>query len=432
MKSFRKWIIILAIVGGLGWLAFGPVGASFFRRAPVDYRTAEVSRGSVIAVVNSTGTVKPVRTVTIGTFVSGPIEEILVDHNAEVKKGDLLARIDARIYKAAVDRDRAALATQKANLEQAKANVDQAKAKWQQAKNDEERSTKLRAQDKGFISDSEMDQYKFNRISLESQVVVMQAGILQAQAGVQQAQANLDTSLLNLEYTDIRSPADGVVIDRKVDPGQTVAAAFQTPDMFVVAPDMRKEMHVYASVDETDIGLVQAAQNTGQPVRFTVDAYPDELFVGKIHQIRRNSTTTQNVVTYPVIVSAANPDLKLLPGMTASISFQVGSRTSVLRIANSALRFYPQRDQVRPEDRKILDGSELRSEPDEQVDIKRSADEIAETRRKRNRRHVWITDGEFLRAVEVVTGLSDSKHTQIVSGELTEGQSLVTSVRPKE
>ena len=150
------------------------------------------------------------------------------------------------------------------------------------------------------------------------------------------------TSEANLDYTEIRSPVDGIVIDRKIDPGQTVAATFQTPELFIVAPDMRKEMHVFASVDEADIGLIRDAQESGQPVRFTVDAYPDDLFEGKIFQIRKSSTTTQNVVTYPVVVSAPNPDLKLLPGMTASISFQVArDATNVLRIPNAALRFYP-------------------------------------------------------------------------------------------
>lgn len=418
MKSYVRWTLILAFVGLVGWLVVGPYGFHLFRRKPIDYREAEVSRGRIVAVVNSTGTVKPLRTVTVGTFVSGPIETILVDHNTEVKKDDLLAKIDARIYKAAVDRDRATLATQKAN-------VEQAKAKWQQAKNDEARSKHLQGQSKGFISESEMDQFKFNRISLESQVGVMEAA-------VQQAQASLDTSLLNLGYTEIRSPVDGLVIDRKVDPGQTVAASFQTPDLFIVAPDMRKEMHVYASVDETDIGLVQAAQISGQPVRFTVDAYPDELFVGKIYQVRKNSTTTQNVVTYPVIVSAPNPELKLLPGMTASISFQVGERLDVLRIPNAALRYFPPREQVRPEDRKLLEGSEQAEDKDEQASTSRSAEEIAESRRARNRRHVWVADGLFLRAIEVITGLSDSRFTEIVSGEVIEGQKLVTGIRPKE
>ncbi len=293
MKRFIKWSIFLGVPALIAWTAFGPFWARWKEHGRISYREAEITQGKIVVVVNATGTIKPVRSVTVGTFVSGPIKSILVDFNAEVKKNELLATIDQRIYLAAVARDKATLATQKAN-------VDQTRAKLQQAINDEKRSKDLRAQNKGFISESEMDQFKFNRLSLEAQLAVADATVLQADA-------NLDTSVANLEYTEIRSPEDGVVIERKIDPGQTVAASFQTPDLFVIAPDMRKEMYVYASVDESDIGLVSEAQRAGLPVHFTVDAYPDDLFEGKIYQIRMNSTTTQNVVTYPVIVSAAEP-----------------------------------------------------------------------------------------------------------------------------
>jgi HlyD family secretion protein len=418
MKRSIKWSIILGVLALIVWAAFGPLWARWKEHSRIVYREAETTRGKIVVVVNATGTIKPVRSVTVGTFVSGPIKSILVDFNAEVKKNELLATIDQRIYLAAVARDKATLATQKAN-------VDQTRAKLQQAINDEKRSQDLRAQNKGFISESEMDQFKFNRLSLEAQLAVADATVLQADA-------NLDTSVANLEYTEIRSPEDGVVIERKIDPGQTVAASFQTPDLFVIAPDMRKEIYVYASVDESDIGLVSEAQRAGLPVHFTVDAYPDDLFDGKIYQIRMNSTTTQNVVTYPVIVSAANPDLKLRPGMTANISFQVGQRTDKLRLPNAALRFFPQRDQVRPEDRKLLEGAIENEEVDEQAVAARSAADKAESRRRRNRRHVWILEGDLLRAVEVITGLSDSKHTEVVSGNVQAGEKLVTGLAPKE
>src|SRR5206468_1886365 len=260
----------------------------------------------------------------------------------------------------------------------------------------------------------------------------LEADLAVSQTQVDSAQASLDQSEANLAYTNIRAPVDGMVIERKIDPGQTMAASFQTPELFTVAPDMRKEMRVFASVDEADIGLIRAAQQNGQPVRFTVDAYPDDLFEGKIFEIRKNSTTTQNVVTYPVVVSAPNPDLKLLPGMTASISFQVGEVKDTLRIPNAALRFYPQREQVRQEDRKLLESGAAAGPPeDDQAEATRSAEDKAEQRRLRNRRHVWVVDGEFLRAVEVITGLSDSKRTEMVSGPLKDGDQLVTGIQPK-
>jgi HlyD family secretion protein len=340
-----------------------------------------------------------------------------VDFNSEVKKGQLLAEIDPKIYKTSVDRDRAYLATKIAEVAQTKANL-------QRAINDEKRALALRAENRTFISDAELDQFRYNRAALDAQLGV-------ANASVDQARANLDTSIANLDYTKITSPEDGVIIDRKIDPGQTVAAQFQTPDLFVVAPDLRKEVRVFASVDEADIGLIQQAKRTGQPVRFTVDAHPDDLFPGEILQIRLSSTTTQNVVTYPVVVSAPNPDLKLLPGMTASISFQIKEKTNVLRIPNGALRFFPQKDQVRPEDRHLLESRAQATPENEEQEPVRSAEEKAEIRKQRNRRHVWVVDGDFLRAVEVRTGLSDNNHTEVLAGPLTEGQKLVTGVQPR-
>ncbi len=383
------------------------------------FREAEVTHGPIISVVNSTGTVKPVLSVAVGSFVSGPIESLHVDFNAEVKKGDLLAKIDPRVYDAAVARDRAILATRRADLERVKALL-------QQARNDEGRAHKLRAENRDYLSDTEMDKLTFARMSLEAEITV-------AESNIEQAAANLKNSEATLGYTEIRSPVDGIVIDRKIDPGQTLAAQFQTPEMFVVAPDMREKMHVFASVDEADIGLIRDAQLQKQPVRFTVDAYPDDLFEGEIYQIRKSSTTTQNVVTYPVIVAAPNSDLKLLPGMTASISFQIDETKDALRVPNAALRYFPLREHVRPEDRALLDGNERHNgngkEDSDAATARRSAIEKAEARRKRNRRHVWVVDGEHLKAVEVVTGLSDNKYTAVVSDNLTLGQNVVTGTQ---
>ncbi|MBO0698512.1 MAG: efflux RND transporter periplasmic adaptor subunit [Zavarzinella sp.] len=424
MRRLIRWGIILGILGTIGWAVAVPGMAYMKERRRVTYREDAVSRGRIVAVVNSTGTVKPVLSVAVGSFVSGPIEKIYVDFNDEVKKGQVMAQIDPQIYKANVARDKAVLATRKAD-------VDRVKAELQQAKNDESRAKALQAENTTFISAAEMDQFKFKRMSLEAQLAVADANVLQAQA-------NLDQSEANLKYTEITAPADGVIIDRKVDPGQTVAASFQTPELFVLAPDMRKEMRVFASVDEADIGLIREAQRIGLPVRFTVDAYPDDLFSGTIFQIRRNSTTNQNVVTYPVVVSAPNSDLKLLPGMTASISFQVGERADVLRVPNAALRFYPQREQVRPEDRPILEGVVAAAgKPEdederERLEATKSAEEKAELRRQRNRRHVWVLDGEFLRAVGVTTGLADGNNTELLSGDLKQGQKLVTGIQPKQ
>jgi len=225
-----------------------------------------------------------------------------------------------------------------------------------------------------------------------------------------------------------------VVIDRKIDEGQSLAAQFQTPELFVVAPEMEEHMHVFASVDEADIGLIRQAQEKKNLVLFTVDAYPDDLFQGEIHQVRMNPTTLQNVVTYTVVVETPNPEMKLLPGMTAKLSFQIDKHEGVIKVPNAALRFYPKPEHVRPEDHELLEGSEEESKTEEgteNLESQRSATERAAARKNRNRRHVWVVEGDLLRAVAIVTGLSDSKHTEAVSGPLEEGQELVTGVKPR-
>ncbi len=419
MRFPIKSTVVLLVLGTAGAAAYTPLRGYWKWRRQPQYRQAEVTRGPIVSVVDATGTVQPVLSVSVGSFVSGPIEGLYVDFNDVVKKGSLLARIDSRLFDANLARDRAVLATREAEVQRAKALL-------QQAENDEARAKALRKENKDFISETEMDQFKFNRLSLAAQLSV-------AEASVEQAKASLKNSEANLEYTEIRSPVDGIVINRKIDQGQTLAAQFQTPELFVVAPDMQTRMHILASVDEADIGLIREAQRQELPVRFTVDAYPDDLFEGKIFQIRMSPTTTQNVVTYPVVVAAPNPELKLMPGMTASLSFQIGETKEAPRIPNGALRFYPQREQVRPEDRPLLEGTEQAADEDnDSATARQSATEKAEARRNRNRRHVWVVDGDHLRAVEVKTGLSDHKFTELVSGELVEGQQLVAGIQPRE
>ncbi len=420
MRFPIKTVAVLVVGTAAAAASYLPVKQYWKERNRPQYQEEEVTRGRIVFEVNSTGTVQPVLSVHIGSPVSGPIEELHVEFNQQVRKGDLLAKIDPKLYESNKQRDEAALITRKAD-------VDRVKALLQQAVNDERRANSLRANNKDYVSDTEMDQFRFNRLSLEAQLKV-------AEASVKQAQASLDNSKTNLAYTEIRSPVDGIVIDRKIDPGQTLAAQFQTPELFIVAPDMKKEMHVVASVDEADMGLLRQAKETKQPVHFTVDAYPDDLFEGTIAQIRMNSTTTQNVVTYPVVVAAANPDLKLLPGMTANISFQISEKPDTMRIPNAALRFFPKPEQVRPQDRPLLEGlgPQAEKEMDKQTtEPTPTAREKAEANRRRNRRHAWVVDGEFLRAVEIVTGINDSKYTEVVSGELPPGTKVVTGLRTK-
>lgn len=419
MRSLIKIIVGLLVLGAAGRFAIPPLLAYWRASHKTAFRQAEVTRGEIISAVNSTGTVQPVLTVQVGSFVSGPLQKVHVDFNAKVTKGQVLAEVDPMISKAQ-------RAQAKANLTSAKANLMQTEAKLEQAKQDWERAKILRPAN--AIADSDYDLAKSTFEVAKANVAVSQAMIEQSTAALQLAEANLG-------YTTIRSPVDGVVIDRKVDTGQTVASQFQTPELFKVAPDIEKRIFIFASVDEADIGLIRDAKQRERSVAFTVDAYPNDIFYGKIYQVRLNPTTTQNVVTYPVVVECANPDLKLLPGMTASLSFEIEKHDNVLRVPNAAIRFFPKPAQVRPEDRHLLEGDDRPPTDDKDrraVDAPRSVMERAEAVRNRNRRHVWIVEDDLLKAVEIVTGLNDSKYSEVVSGSLTEGQSVVTGVEQRK
>ena len=273
----------------------------------VQYRTEKVDRGAITMTVTATGTLSAVTTVAVGSQVSGVIARLYADFNSKVKKGQLLAELDPTPFEAQVQQVRANLT---------KAQVDAANYKITLDR--QERLLKA-----GLASQADYDGAKAQYDS--------------ARAQVQQATASLSQAMTNLKYTKIVSPIDGIVVDRQYDVGQTVAASFQAPTLFSIAQDLTK-MQVQADVDQSDIGRVQA----GEPVRFTVDAYPDEEFRGRISQIRLNATVTQNVVTYPVIVEVPNPDEKLRPKMTANVTIDVAHVRDVLRIPNSALRFKPE------------------------------------------------------------------------------------------
>jgi len=417
MRTIFKLLIVVGTIGAASTAGYQPAMEYWKERNKVTWETVEIESGDITRYVNSTGTVQPVLSVSIGSFVSGPIVELNVDFNDEVKAGDILARVDPRLFKANVDRDHATLATREADLERVEAQL-------QQSLNNYMRGQRLRESNKDFMSDREMDALTFEVKSLQAQRRLAKASILQATA-------SLETSKANLNYCEVTAPVDGVVINRLINPGQTLAAQFQTPELFVVAPDLREKVHVFASVDEADIGLIQEAQKESRKVTFTVDAHPDEVFDGEIEQIRVSSVATSNVVTYPVVIAASNPDLKLLPGMTASISFEVDSTEDVPKIPNAALRFFPDDVKlVRKDDQHLIDGSTWKSKPksdaEEDENANQTATEKAEAQKKKNQRHVWIVDGDRLKAVEITTGLTENRFTEMAEGELEVGAKLVT------
>lgn len=346
------------------------------------YKTAPVDRTDVESSVTATGTVNAVTTVLVGTQVSGTINALFVDYNSLVRKGQLLAQIDPATIQAQVDQAYA-------NLLSADANLKKARASLADARRTRDRNRLLVA--KNFISRSDLDSSETNVQTAEAQAEAAKAQVLQARAGLSQAQTSLG-------YTKIVSPVNGTVISRSIDVGQTVAASFQTPTLFTIAEDLTK-MQINTSVDEADIGNVKV----GQDVRFSVDAYPELSLTGKVSEVRNAPTTVQNVVTYDVIVQVSNPDLKLKPGMTASVSIVTSRRSSVLAVPNSALRF-------RPPDQDSANGTgQRKSAP------------------KKRGAAVWILEGKDLKRIPVKVGISDGSVTEVVSGALKEGQEVVTA-----
>jgi HlyD family secretion protein len=416
MKRVLLILIGAALVVGT---AFG--GYRHFHPSPGDgkndkYRTMPVERGDIKFVITSTGTVQPVQSVQVGSFASGPIRKVCVDFNAKVKKDQLLAEVDPLLGVA--QRDQA-----EASLDSAKANFLQAEAKLQQAASEWKRAQGLVASK--AIADTDYDLDKANYEAAKANVEICRAAIKQNKAALEMAETNLT-------YTRITSPVDGVVTDRKVDPGQTLASQFQTPVMFVVAPDLEKKVNVLASVDEADIGLIRDAQKHSQPVSFMVDAYPKDVFKGKIVQVRLTPTTVQNVVTYTVVVESSNPELKLLPGMTANLKFQIETHRKVLKIPNAALRFEPKPYEVRQCDRSIVEdktSDEKEKQNANSAHSNKDDDDESSAESARKERYVWVLDGDLLAAVKIVTGLESEKFTEIVSGKLKESHLVVTGLK---
>ena len=318
----RRWVTPLALVlllggGGLGFAKYRAANAPAEKSA---YITQSVERRDILELVQSTGKIRPLREVQIGAQVSGRVVEVNVDFNSEVKKGDLLAKIDPTLLGAQVHQTTAQIDAARAAIERAKANVAVNKTQF-------ERLRKLGAEN--LASQADID-------TAEARVSVTTAELASARAQLKQLTAQLSQARTTLDYTVIRSPIDGVVIARSVDPGQTVAASFSAPVLFVIAEDLSK-MQVLAGIDEADVGKLKE----GMPAEIVVDAFPGEKFTGTVTQIRYSPTELQGVVTYAAVVDVANPDLKLRPGMTATASIVTRKAEKALAVPNAALRFKP-------------------------------------------------------------------------------------------
>ncbi len=393
----KKWIIIIGVllIAGAGAFLFLRNGSG----AEPKYQTTPVSRGSLEALVTSTGTITAVGTVEVGTQVSGSVEEVLVDYNDEVRRGQLLARLDTRVLQSAVD--------------DAKANLERTQAQYRAALDAYDRNKPL--YDKKYISATEFTQYRSN---LEA-----------ARASVTSSQVALQRARTNFGYAEIRSPSDGTVIQRTVEPGQTVAASLSTPTLFTIANDLAN-MQIEASVDESDIGQIKE----GQRATFTVQSQADRTFHGMVRQIRLQPQTVQNVVNYTVVVDAPNSDGLLLPGMTATVNFQVASVTDVLVVPNAALRFQPSAEvlaqyQERMKSQRGGDSVAARATRTSQRAAAGSDSTVSGSSSSRtSRSRVWTLDAAGnLQMIPVQIGLSDGQRTEISGPGVREGMMVITS-----
>ncbi len=381
-------VVVLLLAGGFAWNRHRDASAS------PTYITAPVGRGEIVEHVHATGVIRPLRLVEVGTQVTGPVNKLFADFNDTVKAGQIVAQIDPATYEAEVAQDQASVVQSEASVEAAKARLNQAE---QQLKRSQELA------DRKLIPLSELDASVADRNVLAAQLRVSEAALEQSRAQLQQSQTSL-------AYTTIRSPVDGVVIERKVDEGQTVVASMSAQTIFVVAADLQT-VQVEANIPEADIGRVKE----GQPVSFTVDAYEDA-FTGAVFQVRLAGTSVENVVTYPVIIRATNHDDKLLPGMTANIDCEVARREKVLKVPNAALRFQPER----PMREKLSDGNSAPMEIEREPMIALGP-------------RVWVLDedGGKPTPINVTIGISDGKTTEITgTNSLQEGQDVITGFAP--
>jgi HlyD family secretion protein len=429
----RLALLVLALALAAGGLV---AWRATRRPDPIRYDTAAADRGPLTAKVTASGTLSALVTVQVGSQVSGRVAEVLVDFNAHVKKGQLIARIDPQLFDAAVEQARANLAASRGNLEKARAQAV-----------DAERVAKRTA----ALAESKLVALA-DRDTAESNADAARAGVAAAQGQVAQTQAALHQAEVNLAYTRILSPTSGTVISRNVDVGQTVAASLQAPTLFVIAEDLAR-MQVDTNVAEADVGKLKA----GMPATFTVDAFPGERFEGVVRQIRYAAQTVQNVVTYDAVIDVSNPELKLRPGMTANVTFVYADRDDVLRVPNAALRFRPSADVLAalrsagggpagaaPEgERGAASGGPVNAgaargagrggggapgEAGANGGARGAAGGAATRARGREepgRRTLWVLRGGKPVEMRIRTGISDGTFTEVLEGDLQAGDACV-------
>src|SRR5438874_604337 len=331
----KRAITVLLIIAAIG----AGAGAIYIRRGGPDIQvnTSPITRGDIVDTVGATGTLQAVTTVQVGSQVSGNISWLGADFNSIVKKGQVIARLDPSLFQAQLQQSTANLNQTRANLTKAQSDLERTKVQLVDAQQKFTRAKELAA--KSLLPQSDLDSAKIAVDTAQAMLASQEATVTQAQAAVSQSQASVNQNQVNLDHTVIEAPIDGIIIQRSVDVGQTVAASMQAPTLFVIAADLTK-MQVNANIDEADVGRIRP----GQHVTFKVDAYPGEEFQGTVAQIRLQPVVVQNVTTYGTVIDVPNEQLKLKPGMTANVKVEIAKRSDALRIPNAALRFRPTQD----------------------------------------------------------------------------------------
>jgi HlyD family secretion protein len=393
-RSFMKKYIISALI--IVVAVAMAMGIYFYIKKPAEavFKTARVEKGDIVSAVSATGNLAAVVTVQVGTQVSGTIQKLFVDFNSVVKRGQPIAQIDPALFNAQVEQGRGNFINAEAGLQKAKADLIDAKRTL-------ERNRQL-VKD-GIIAQSDFD-------TAETRYEGAAAVVKGAEGSVAQTRGSYSQARTNLNYSTIKSPVDGTVVSRNVDVGQTVAASFQTPTLFTIAQDLTK-MEIDTSVDEADISRVRE----GQPVTFTVDAYPESRFKGKVTQIRNAPVITQNVVTYVVIVGVDNRELKLKPGMTANVSIETARKDNVLKIPSAALRFKPNAEKEMQEEKTKPAGTRS-------------------TRMRNDAEHkVYLLDKEKKPVpVSIKTGISNDGQVEVVAGNLKENDEVIVEQKSSQ
>lgn len=403
-KCKKSWHAALLVAAAATAVATMPVASGCKSSKPtVQWETAEVDRGRIVARVTATGTLSALVTVQVGSQVSGRIQQLFADFNSLVKKGQLIAKIDPQLFQASLEQARA-------NHAAAEGNLAKAKVQAAQAEIDLKRQSTLA--ERKLVAQADLDLARSNFEAAKAQIAV-------ALGNLQQAKAALNQAKVNLAYTNIVSPTDGVVISRSVDVGQTVAASLSAPTIFVIAEDLRK-MQVNTSVAEADVGKLTA----GMDATFVVDAYPGERFKGKVRQIRNAAQTVQNVVTYDAVIDVDNGELKLRPGMTANVNFVFANRENVLRVPNGALRFRPNPElfaALQSQGKGTLDGGAgLSAAAGARPRMGRpGSDEPPD------QKTVWTLAEGLPRPLKIKVGATDGSKTEVVEGALKEGEQVI-------